>query len=110
MNPGAILAAVLLGFSVVMLIIYGWQLLVCLITVLYPALNSIRAIETHDKDDDKTWLTYWMVYGIMTFLDTFFGFILRLIPYWDYLHLAFFTWLMMPQFRGADWLYKNFLG
>ena len=80
------------------------------VTVIYPALNSIRAIEKGEKEDEKTWLTYWMVYGGMTFLDTFFGFILRLVPHWDVINLVFFVWLMLPQFQGARWLYTTFLG
>ena len=29
----------------------------------YPAYMSIKAIETKGGDDDKQWLTYWLVYS-----------------------------------------------
>ena len=48
-----------------------------------------------------------MVYGLFTFLETFLLFILSFIPYYDYIRLAFFAWLMLPQFQGAKWLYEN---
>jgi len=79
------------------------------VTVLYPALHSIRAIQSKNEDDDKTWLTYWMIYGAFTFLETFFGFVLRFIPYFDYLKLGFFAWLMLPNFKGANVVYENVL-
>ena len=52
---------------------YGGVLLVMLgvgqvyittaIGVLYPAFMSFVALETEDIEDDKLWLTYWVVYG-----------------------------------------------
>lgn len=40
-----------------------------------PATRSIKAIESSSKEDDTTWLTYWVVYGVFSvaefFSDTF---------------------------------------
>lgn len=40
-----------------------------------PATPSIKAIESSSKEDDTTWLTYWVVYGVFSvaefFSDTF---------------------------------------
>lgn len=42
---------------------------------LSPATPSIKAIESSSKEDDTTWLTYWVVYGVFSvaefFSDTF---------------------------------------
>ena len=81
--------------------------MVTTITVLYPAVHSIRAIETDGKDDDKVWLTYWMVFGIFTTAETFFGFVFYIIPYWDWLRMGFFIWLLLPNFNGAAVLYNG---
>lgn len=76
--------------------------------MLYPAVHSIRAIESSDGgDDDKVWLTYWMVFGIFTVAETFFGFIFYFIPYWDWIRLAVFVWLLLPNFNGAKTLYDG---
>lgn len=40
-----------------------------------PSCHSIKAIESSSKEDDTTWLTYWVVYGVFSvaefFSDTF---------------------------------------
>ena len=77
------------------------------VTVLYPGLASIRAIISKEKDDDKVWLTYWMIFGLINFSEMFLGFLLYFIPYYEYVRLLCFAWLMLPQFNGADILYRS---
>ena len=84
-------------------------MLTLFVTVFYPALHSIRAIQSNNGEDDKHWLTYWMVYGIFTFCETFFGFILAFVPYFEWVKLGFFVWLMHPQFNGATIIYNTVL-
>ena len=74
-------------------------------TVIYPGLLSIRAIESATKDDDKVWLTYWMVVGLLNVAETFLGFIFWFIPYWSWIRVALFVWLI--QFKGAQTLYQT---
>ena len=31
-----------------------------------PPSHSIKAIESSSKEDDTTWLTYWVVYGVFS--------------------------------------------
>ena len=84
-------------FLLILMILQGWTILVTTITVLYPAVHSIRAIESDDGgSDDKVWLTYWMVFGTFTVIETFFGFIFYFVPYWDWIRLGLFIWLLMP--------------
>ena len=90
-----------------MIYAYGWLIMITTITILYPSLKSIRAIQTADGEDDKTWLTYWMVFGTFVALETYIGFIMELIPYWHWIRLAFFVWLLLPAFNGAEILYMK---
>jgi hypothetical protein len=50
-----------------------------------------------------------MVYGIFTFCETFFGFVLAFVPYFEWVKLGFFIWLMHPQFNGATIIYNTVL-
>ncbi|CDI76420.1 hypothetical protein, conserved [Eimeria acervulina] len=43
---------------------------------LYPAWMSFRAIESAGAEDDKLWLTYWVVYGAFSIAEYFVDFIL----------------------------------
>merc|ERR1712051_345396 len=108
LNPGALLALILAVVFIILMLMQGWTILMISIAVLYPAVHSIRAIETQDEgDDDKHWLTYWMVYGLLNVSETFFGFVFYFIPYWDWIRLAFFVWLLLPNFNGAKVLYES---
>merc|ERR1712037_810767 len=101
LNPGAILGIAGGLIMIVMVILNGWTIIVTTLTVIYPALHSIRAIESNNDDDDKVWLTYWMVFGVFNVLETFVGFIFWFIPYWGYIRVALFFWVLSPNFKGA---------
>jgi len=64
-NPGMILGGVLFVVALLLLLFSGFTILVTSYTVLYPGLLSIRAINSKKKNDDKTWLTYWLIFGIL---------------------------------------------
>ena len=48
-----------------------------------------------------------MVFGTFVALETYIGFLLDFIPYWHWIRLAFFIWLLLPAFNGADILYAH---
>ena len=106
-NPGLILAGLGSIGVLILMILQGWTILLTSVTVLYPAVLSINAIESPSEEDDKIWLTYWMVFGIFTTLETFFGFVFYFVPYWEWIRLAIFVWLLLPNFNGAKVLYDG---
>jgi len=109
-KPGLILAVALLITGLVILISLGATILTVIITVVYPAIKSIKALETRGEDeDDKEWLTYWCVFGVFTLVDEFAGFILSYIPFFFFIRLGFFVWLMAPQTKGASVIYNKVL-
>ena len=93
--------------TLIMMFLLGWTILITFITVLYPTVHSIRAIESSGKSDDKVWLTYWMVFGLINVSETFFGFVFACIPYWDWLRAVVFIWLLLPQFNGSKVIYDT---
>ena len=66
-------------------------------------------METKDNDDDdKVWLTYWVVYGLFSIVDEFSGFILNIIPFYYFAKVCFLIWLYNPATQGAKVIYKTF--
>jgi len=87
----------------------GGTILSVILTVVYPSYKSIKALESKGDDDDKIWLTYWCVFGIFSLVDEFGGIILSLIPFYYYIRLVFFIWMMHPTTQGATVVYKTVL-
>ena len=108
-KPGLILLVALFVLGLLVLIFMGGTILMCLMTVVYPAIQSIKALESKEGDDDKIWLTYWCVFGIFTLLDDWLGFLLAYIPFYFYIRLMIFLYLMLPQFGGARIVYEKLL-
>lgn len=106
-ESGVIVAAAGLVLSLITLCVLGATILTLAITVLYPAAKSIQALETQSTDDDKEWLTYWIIFGIFTLLDDFAGFILNMIPYYFWIKLVFFIYLFAPQTKGSLVIYNK---
>ena len=81
----------------------------CLVGVLCPTYMSLKAIDS-TEDDDKQYLTYWVVYGVFSVIDIFTSFLIKIIPFYYTFKLAFLIWLFMPNFKGAVYIYNWFIG
>ncbi|CAE7757053.1 REEP5, partial [Symbiodinium microadriaticum] len=75
----------------------------------YPFYQSIKCIESKEKDDDKQWLVYWVVFGILGCLETFIHIITYWIPFYYPLKLTFLIWCMHPSYCGATVIYNKVL-
>ena len=87
----------------------GASYITCLIGVAYPAFMSFLALESGNDEENKQWLTYWVVFGIFNIVDQFAGFILRFIPFYYFLKLAFLVFLFHPKTLGATYVYNHYL-
>lgn len=108
-ESGVLLGGIMSLGLLVTFLLFGSTILTLTITVLYPSFKSIQALETNKTDDDKEWLTYWIIFGIFSLLDDCCGCILNFIPYFYWIKLAFFIYLLAPQTRGAMFLYNSFV-
>jgi receptor expression-enhancing protein 5/6 len=109
LDTGYILLGGLVLTALITLITMGGTILTVVLTVAYPAYKSIKALESAGDDDDKIWLTYWCVFGVFSLLDEFGGIILHLIPFYFYIKLGFFVWMMHPTTKGSTVVYNNVL-
>ncbi|XP_022151172.1 HVA22-like protein c isoform X2 [Momordica charantia] len=80
-----------------------------LVSLVYPLYASIKAIETKSIVDDQQWLTYWVLYSLMTLFELTFVKILEAVAIWEYVKLIIMCWLVLPHFNGAAHVYKNFI-
>ena len=78
------------------------------IGVAYPVFMSFLALESEGGDDDKQWLTYWVVFGVLNIVDQCSGFILSFIPFYFFLKLCFLIFLMHPSTKGATMVYNTY--
>ena len=108
-NPKVLIGGLILAL---ILSITKWfnSYVTCLVGVLCPTYMSLKAIESPDDDDDKQYLTYWVVYGLFSVIDVFTGFLVKMIPFYYTFKLAFLIWLFMPNFRGAVYIYNLVIG
>ncbi|PRQ52019.1 hypothetical protein RchiOBHm_Chr2g0150951 [Rosa chinensis] len=77
------------------------------VTLLYPLYATVRAIESASTLDDQQWLTYWVLYSLITLFELFCWKVLAWIPIWPYMKLLFCIWLVLPIFNGAAYVYEN---
>lgn len=62
---------------------YAAQLVCNAVGFIYPAYVSIHAIESHTKEDDTKWLTYWVVFAVFSVFEFFADIIVGWFPlYW----------------------------
>jgi len=101
-----------LGFmSLIVLWQSGWNAVCSAVGFFYPMYASFKALKSQDSDDDTEWLTYWVVHGAFIFVEDFCDF---LVPemlegaafLWYMLKICFLLWLMLPQTRGAEKVFK----
>jgi receptor expression-enhancing protein 5/6 len=87
----------------------GASYITCLLGVAYPAFMSFLALESGNESETTQWLTYWVVFGLFNIVDQFAGFILHFIPFYYFLKLGFLVFLFHPSFKGATYVYENYL-
>ncbi|XP_066154779.1 receptor expression-enhancing protein 5 isoform X2 [Euwallacea fornicatus] len=91
-------------------LVFGFaaQLVCNSVGFLYPAYMSVHAIESHKKDDDTKWLTYWVVFALFSVIEYFADLIVGWFPLYWLIKCVFMVWLMIPSdFNGSLAIYNK---
>ena len=92
------------------MIFYGVELLLNLTAFLYPAYQSIKAIESDSKEDDTQWLMYWVVFGAFSVIEFWLDFVLCWLPFYGFFKCGFLVWCFLPiQLNGSQFVYYNII-
>ncbi|KAF8005832.1 hypothetical protein BT93_K0191 [Corymbia citriodora subsp. variegata] len=77
--------------------------------LLYPLRASVMAIENRpmNVEENEQWLAYWILYSFLTLMEMLLQPLLQWIPLWYDAKLLFVLWLVIPQFKGAAFLYDK---
>jgi receptor expression-enhancing protein 5/6 len=100
-----------LAILTVMLILsvtsFGQSLIFLIMCFLLPAYNSFKALRSSENaDDDKQWLTYWIVFSFFTFFDSFLSQVFHFIPYFGLFRLAFMILIYTKSEYGVLKIYE----
>jgi receptor expression-enhancing protein 5/6 len=65
--------------------------------MLYPIFKSIQATNSLFEEDQKQWLSYWIIFSFTTFWEWTGGIVLSyILPVFWLWKLLFWIWLMAP--------------
>jgi receptor expression-enhancing protein 5/6 len=86
-------------------VITGFSLttLVDILAFVYPVYMSYKAVQSVDVNDDKQWLTYWVVYGFLKLAEEIF-FLDYLIPFYFLFKFVFLFYCAF--YKGAGVVFK----
>lgn len=96
--------ALILLFVAYIIIGYAGDFVCNIVGVFYPLFYGLFLFDeiSTDHQNSITMNKYWLLYGMITAIDTFFGFILHLIPGYDYLRLMAIYALVRNNFALTD--------
>lgn len=103
----AILGLVGVYFFLVFFNIAG-EFLVNFAGFLIPGYYSLQALFTPGTSDDTQWLTYWVVYALLTVVESAIS-AAYWFPFYYIFKFVLILWMSLPQTNGAQLVFNSFL-
>ena len=70
-------------------------------------ISAQQAIESHEKTDDKQWLTYWLIFSLFQVFEGIAAWLLEYIPFYFLFKVLFLVWSFHPLTQGATVIYDS---
>jgi len=86
---------------------YASDILTLLVKFSYPTYASFKAVISLADTDDTTWLIYWVVASLFTFLENYFLPFVSWVPFFMLARLLVYIWLQLPYFNGSIFLFNK---
>jgi receptor expression-enhancing protein 5/6 len=94
---------------------FGAQFVTNLIGFGYPLYESYRSLSSSSSTSanaatthsQQQWLTYWIIYGTFSLVESLTDFFLYWVPLYHIVKIAFLVWCFLPQTRGAEVIYAK---
>lgn len=86
------------------------DLTVTLVGAVYPIYRATKAVCTPEENDDKEWLQFWMIGGVLFMLTTWVDDVIKIdraSTIWMGILAFIFFWLYFPLTRGAYLVYTH---
>ncbi|KAE8144579.1 TB2/DP1, HVA22 family-domain-containing protein [Aspergillus avenaceus] len=83
------------------------DLLSSVVTILFPIFASFKALRSSDPSQLAPWLMYWVVLSAILMAESWTYWILGWLPFYSWIRLFFFSYLVLPQTQGAQILYRT---
>lgn len=80
-----------------------------ILTTFLPIVWTLKAIEYKESEEDKQWITFWILYSAFMLVDMLSGFITIYLPFYFFIRTLVVLWLYLPNFKGALYVYKTFI-
>ncbi|EJT78674.1 hypothetical protein GGTG_03773 [Gaeumannomyces tritici R3-111a-1] len=74
---------------------------------LFPLFGSYKALKTNDPAQLTPWLMYWVVLACALLVESWTDWFLCWVPFYAYIRLFFFLYLILPQTQGARIIYQE---
>jgi receptor expression-enhancing protein 5/6 len=100
------------AFSVLALLLFiagGPSFIIDLVGFVYPVYASFKSIESENVDDDKQWLTYWLVFSLFKIFEGVADALVSFIPFYFIGKVLFLIYCYYPSTKGATVIYTSLI-
>ena len=106
-RPRYVVAGGLVACLLLLFVPFVRVFITMLITFIYPAYKSFKAVESIDEKDDIRWLTYWIVFGFMHCFEEVLSPLLFFLPFFGVFRTILLVYLHVEKEKGSKFVFDT---